>query len=123
VVTHARQVLDPAAAYQHDRVLLQIMPFATNVAGHFVAIGQAHTRDLAQGRVLLFRGGGVNAGADATALRAALQGGHRVFDGLAFAPLANQLINGSHRYTFLSCSADVLERSRAVKSASPLEKD
>src|SRR3954468_12654384 len=33
VVTHARQVLDAAAANQHDRVLLQIVSFAADVAG------------------------------------------------------------------------------------------
>src|SRR5229473_7469966 len=54
VIAHARQILDPAAADQHDRVLLQVMALARDVAGDLEAVGQAHPRDLAQGRVRLF---------------------------------------------------------------------
>src|SRR5436190_13515548 len=55
VIAHARQVLDPAAADQHDRMLLQVVALARDVAGDLEAVGQAHARDLAQGRVRLFR--------------------------------------------------------------------
>src|SRR5438105_15650169 len=49
VIAHAGQVLDPAAAAQHDRVLLQVVALARDVAGHLETVGQAHARDLAQG--------------------------------------------------------------------------
>src|SRR5437899_12796870 len=51
VIAHAGQILDPAAADQHDRVLLQVMTLARDVAGHLETVGQAHARDLAQGGV------------------------------------------------------------------------
>src|SRR5574337_1679347 len=47
VVTHARQVLDAAAADQHHRVLLQIVAFAADVRDDLVAVGQAHLGHLA----------------------------------------------------------------------------
>src|SRR6266853_4968511 len=37
VIAHAGQVLDAAAADQHDRVLLQVMTLARDVAGHLEA--------------------------------------------------------------------------------------
>src|SRR6185295_12756347 len=37
VVAHARQVFHPAAANQHDRVLLQVVALATDVADDFEA--------------------------------------------------------------------------------------
>src|ERR1700690_2441475 len=55
VVAHARQVLDAATADQHDRVLLQVVALAADVAADLVAIGQADTRHLAQRRVRLLR--------------------------------------------------------------------
>src|ERR1700758_954617 len=51
VITHSRQVLDAAAADQHHRVLLQVVAFAADVAGDFVAVGEADAADLAQRRV------------------------------------------------------------------------
>src|SRR5215472_169896 len=47
VITHSRQVLDAAAADQHHRVLLQVMAFAADIAGDFVAVGEAYPADLA----------------------------------------------------------------------------
>src|SRR6202020_2664212 len=47
VITHAGEILDAAAADQHHRVLLQIVPFAADVAGDFIAIGEAHAANLA----------------------------------------------------------------------------
>src|SRR5690606_39240413 len=64
VVADARQVFDATAADQHHRVLLQVVAFATDVGDDLVAVGQAHLGDLAQGRVRLLRGGGVDAGAN-----------------------------------------------------------
>src|SRR5580704_2684051 len=48
VITDARQVLYPATAYQHHRMLLEVMAHSRNVGGDFVTIGQPHARDLAQ---------------------------------------------------------------------------
>src|SRR6185437_5828911 len=68
-VPEARQVLDAAAADQHDRVLLQVVAFARDVGADLHAVGQPDTGDLAQGRVRLLRRGRVHAGAHAATLR------------------------------------------------------
>src|SRR5215469_13334776 len=65
VIAHARQILDAAATDEHHRVLLQVVALAADVAGHFVAIGEAYAADLAQRRIRLLRRGGVDARADA----------------------------------------------------------
>src|SRR3546814_13005958 len=52
----AGQVLDAAAANHDDRMFLQVMAFAGNVGGDFETVGEADARDLAQGRIGLFRG-------------------------------------------------------------------
>ena len=44
LVTNTRQVADPSAADQHDRVFLQIVAFARNVNRDFLAIAQSNTR-------------------------------------------------------------------------------
>src|SRR5207248_1268459 len=49
VVAHARQVADAAAADQHDRVLLEVVPLAGDVRRHIDAVGQPHARHLAEG--------------------------------------------------------------------------
>src|SRR5215470_17758714 len=76
VVAHARQVLDAAAADHHHRVLLQIVALARDVADHLEAVGEPDLGDLAQGRIRLLGRGGIDAGADATLLRALLQRRH-----------------------------------------------
>src|ERR1700682_5106463 len=65
VVAHAGQILDAAAADHHHRVLLKVMAFTRNVADHLEAVGQPHFRDLAQRRVRLLRGPGVDTRANA----------------------------------------------------------
>ena len=58
LVADARQVFDAAAADQHDRVLLQVVPLAGNVGGDLHPVRQPHARDLAQRREFgFFRGG------------------------------------------------------------------
>src|SRR6476646_2745839 len=73
VIAHARQVLDAAAADQHDRVLLQVVALAADVADDLEAVGQPYLGDLPQGGIGLLRGGRVDARADAALLRAFLQ--------------------------------------------------
>src|SRR5580693_1972870 len=61
VVTHAGQILDATAADHDHGVLLKVMAFTRNVADDFEAIGQAHLGDLAERRIRLLRGRGVDA--------------------------------------------------------------
>ena len=84
-------------------MLLQVVTDARNVGGDFDAGTQADTRDLAQRGVRLPRGGGVNAGADTTTLRRALEGGSLVLADLVGAALADQLLNCWHLLVSLSC--------------------
>src|SRR3954469_815348 len=73
LVADAGEVLHPAAADEHDRVLLEVVTDTRDVGGDLDAAGQAHAGDLAQGGVRLLRGGRVDARADASALRRSLQ--------------------------------------------------
>src|SRR3954468_11566988 len=68
LVAHAGQVLDAAAADEHHRVLLEVVPLAGDVGGDLDAAGDADASHLAQSRVRLLRRGGVDARADAAAL-------------------------------------------------------
>src|SRR5690554_7110643 len=76
MVTNTRQVLHPATPDQDNTVFLQVVPFTTDVGGHFVAVGQAHTAHFPQSRVRLFRSGGVYAGTNTAALGARLKRGN-----------------------------------------------
>src|SRR6478609_6659870 len=69
VVAHARQVLHAAAADHDDRVLLQVMALARDVADYFKPVGEPHLCNLAQSRVRLLRRRRVNARADTALLR------------------------------------------------------
>src|SRR6185436_17738924 len=71
VIADARQILDAAAADQHQRVLLQVMADAGDVGRHLDAVGQPDARHLAQRRVRLL--GRLGEDADAALLRAVLQ--------------------------------------------------
>jgi hypothetical protein len=96
VVTHTRQVLDTTATNQHHAVFLQVVSFAADVGDDLKSVGQAHFGNLAQRGVGLFWRRGVDAGADAAALRRIL---HRRAFGLGLfdlAPLTHQLIDGWH---------------------------
>src|SRR5215213_9799070 len=69
LVAHTREVLHPAAADEHDRVLLEVVAHARDVGRDLDAAGQPHAGDLAKGGVRLLRRGGVDPRADASALR------------------------------------------------------
>src|SRR6266496_2062104 len=91
VIAHARQILDAAAADEHQRVLLEVVADTRNVGGDLDAIGEPHARYFAQRGIRLLRGLCEDADANAALLRAVLQG--RTF-GLAddfFAARANEL--------------------------------
>src|SRR3712207_1462203 len=51
LVADARQVLDPAATHEHDRVLLQVVAHARDVRRDLDLAAELHTGDLAQRRV------------------------------------------------------------------------
>src|SRR3989337_1186635 len=74
LVADTGKVLHPATPDEHDGVLLEVVAHARDVGRDLDAARQAHAGDLAEGGVRLLRGGGVDAGADATALRRSLQG-------------------------------------------------
>src|SRR5918992_1338380 len=96
LVADAGEVLHPAAADEHDRVLLEVVPLTRDVGSDLDAAGQAHAADLAQGGVRLLRGGGVDARADAAALGRTLEGRRLVLRHLVLPALADQLLNGGH---------------------------
>src|SRR3954447_24951840 len=105
LVAHARQVLDAATAHEHDRVLLEVVALARDVDRDLHPVREPHARDLAQRRVRLLRGGGVDARADAPPLRrghaplaplARLQARGGQLLGLRIAALADQLGGRRH---------------------------
>src|ERR1700683_3994352 len=49
LVTNAGQVSHPAAAHEHDRVLLEVVPDTRNVSGHFDVAREPDPRDLPEG--------------------------------------------------------------------------
>src|SRR5438270_7469385 len=69
VIPHTRKILDPAAPDQDDRMLLQVVALARNVARDLEPVGQAHARHLAQRGIGLFRCGRVDARAHPALLR------------------------------------------------------
>src|SRR6478609_8244966 len=111
LVADTGEVLHPAAADEHDRVLLEVVAHARDVRRDLDAAAQAHAGDLAKGRVRLLRGGGVDARADAASLGRTLQGGRLVLRHLVLAALADQLVDGGHLGWFPFCSALSARRS------------
>src|SRR6516165_1521021 len=96
VIAHTGQVLDAAAADHDDRVLLQIVTLARDVADHLEAVGEAYLRDLAQRRVRLFRRRRVDARAHPAFLRALLHRGYFLARLLDDPRLADQLVDRRH---------------------------
>src|SRR5471030_1369421 len=96
MVAHARQILDAAAADHDHGVFLKVMAFTGNVADDFEAIGQAHLGDLAERRVRLLRGRGVDARANAALLRRLLQRRHLLARLLYDARTCDQLVDRRH---------------------------
>src|SRR5215210_5809766 len=102
LVADTGKVLHPAAADEHDRVLLEVVTDARDVRRDLDATAQAHAGDLAKGGVRLLRGGGVDAGANSASLGRTLQGRRLVLRHLVLAALADQLLNGGHLVGSLS---------------------
>src|SRR6188472_4092646 len=96
LVADTGEILHPAAADEHDRVLLEVVTDARDVRRDLDAARQAHASDLAEGGVRLLRGGRVNARADAASLGRTLQGRRLVLRHLLLAARADQLIDRGH---------------------------
>src|ERR1700733_12227989 len=93
LVANARQVTDTAAANEHDRVLLQVVPHARDIGGDLDLARQPDAGDLAQRRVRLLGRGRVEARAHTTALRALLERRRLVLRHLVLPALADQLLD------------------------------
>src|SRR6187431_1191766 len=96
LVADTGKVLHPAAANEHDRVLLEVVADTRDVSGDLDAARQAHAGNLAEGGVRLLRGGRVDARADAASLGRALEGRRLGLRRLVLPALADQLVNGGH---------------------------
>jgi hypothetical protein len=58
VVSNTRKVANPTTTNQNNRVFLEVVAFATDVSGDFLAIGQANTCHLPKRGVRLLGGDG-----------------------------------------------------------------
>src|SRR3984957_11775790 len=96
VVAHARQILDAGARDQDHGVFLKVVTFTRNVADDFETVGQAHLGDLAERRVRLLRGRGVDARAHAALLRRLLQRRHLLARLLHRPRSCDQLVDRRH---------------------------
>src|SRR5918998_6005444 len=105
LVADARKVLHPAAADEHDRVLLEVVADARDVRRHLDLAAQLDTSDLAQRRVRLLRGSGVHARAHAAPLRTSLQRRRLGLARLSLSALADQLLDRGHRVSPLPSAA------------------
>src|SRR5688500_4648929 len=111
VVLHGRKVTDLAAADQHHRVLLEVVPDAGDVGGDLHPVRQPHARNLPERRVRLLRGARHDLQADATPLRRATSCARGLLEGVQrpaqrrgldlldgrLATLADQLADGWQR--------------------------
>src|SRR5262252_8883497 len=104
LVPDTRQIPHPAAAHQHDRVLLQVVPDARDVRGDLDLAGEPDPGHFPEGGVRLLGRGRVDARADPAALRAALERRGRGLGYLVLPALADQLLDGGHRVSVFSWS-------------------
>ena len=100
VITHAGKVAHTPAADQHDAVFLQVVALARDVRNDFAAVGQTDLGDLAQRRVRLLRGRGIDASANAALLRVLLHRRDLALGLLRHATLADQLVDRRHEVLF-----------------------
>src|ERR1700746_4071100 len=123
LVANARQVTDTAAADEHDRVLLQVVPHARDIGGDLDLARQPDAGDLAQRRVRLLGRGRVDARAHTTALRALLERRRLVLRHLVLPALADQLLDRGQPslrlpVVFLLSSSQTRRRSSRYRGSS-----
>src|SRR5262249_6258747 len=115
VIANARQILDAAAANQHQRVFLEVVANARDVGRDLDPVREADAGDLAQRGIGFLRCLREDADTDAALLRAVLQRGTlRLADDL-LAPGANQLADSRHtliRSHYASLGTPVLRTKR-----------
>src|SRR5512132_882286 len=98
VIAHARQILYAPTAYQHDGMLLEVVPLTGNVARHLVAVGQTDAGHLAQSRVRLLRRRRIDAGADTALLRRPRQRRYLVARRWRRPRITHQLVDRRHAH-------------------------
>src|SRR6266853_2985743 len=96
VIANTGEILHPAAASQHDGVLLQIVAHAGNVGRNLNPIGQSDAGNFAQGGVRLLGRLRVDASTHTPLLRTSLQGGARRLVPRPLAAATYQLIESRH---------------------------
>src|ERR1700751_5883221 len=94
---HAGKVAHPAAADEHDGVLLEVVADAGNVGRDLDLAGEPHPGHLAERRVRLLGRGRVDARAHPAALRAGLERRGLVLGYLVLPALADQLLERGRR--------------------------
>lgn len=104
MVAHARQVFYPAASYEHDAVLLEVVTFAWDVGDDLLSVREADPCYLTESRVRLLGGLCLHLKANTASLGALLKGRRFVAAGLERAPFANQLVDGRHEANLLNIS-------------------
>src|SRR5215469_15337222 len=101
VIPDPREVLDSPTADQDDRMLLQIVPLARDIARHLETVRQADPRHFAQRGIRLFRRSRVDASANAALLRAGFHRGNLVARYLRPPRLADELVYRRHRHVLV----------------------
>lgn len=96
VVTNTRKVFDASPAHQHDRVLLQVVPFTGDISVDFATIGQPHASHFAQRGIRLLGCRGKDAQTHTTPLGGPHQVGRFRSRLLALTPAANELLDRRH---------------------------
>ena len=89
VVTHAGKVAYAAATDKHNAMLLKVVAFTWDVGNNFTLVGQTDLCNLTQSLVRLFRGRGVDPGANPSFLGRSGERRHLGFGRLGGAPLAD----------------------------------
>src|SRR6185503_7444548 len=90
------EILDAAAAHEHDRVLLEVVALTRDVGADLHRVRQTDAGHLAEGRVRLLRSRRVDARADAALLRGARERRGLVLRDRWLPAFPNELIDSRH---------------------------